>query len=270
MKIISKHNQVGGIIVKKSMIFIVALTVFGGIGTAQNVASGASKAAKVISTKNLKNSKVHLSKGYIYSTSKLTKVSHNGQNYTHTTFTRYSQITVKKSNGKQAVYQYIRAGKVKGWVWHSYLKSGAAPSSTYKVTAANLKTFQKAFLSYMNKERAQRGLYTYKEDPDLDKVAAVRAQQLTVTFNHVNALGQTPFEVGKSMGVDFYAENIFDDFTGRSSWNAVAKEEVHTYIYDDADSNWGHRDTMLSKDYKALGNGIAIKDGRLYTAQDYA
>lgn len=260
---------------------IIAATV---ILSALNIATissrASSNAAKVLSTKNIKNSKVHLSSGNIYSSNKLTKVVHNGKNYRHTTFTRYIQVTVKKNNGKKAVYQYIKSGKVKGWIWHSYLKNGTAPKITstseyisykaLKITPANLKTFQTAFLAYTNQERSKRGLPAYTEDPDIDRLAAVRAQQLTVKFDHENADGQMPWDVGDSMGVAIYAENIFDDFPEYSSWDAVAKEEVDTYIYHDADSNWGHRDTMLSTDYEKLGNGIAIKNGRLYTAQDYS
>lgn len=73
---------------------------------------------------------MHATTGTIYSSAHLTKVAHYAKNYSHTTFTRTNQAKVKKSNGKVAIYQYIKAGNTKGWIWHSYLKDGSAPSTT--------------------------------------------------------------------------------------------------------------------------------------------
>lgn len=75
------------------------------------VASAKTKAAKIVSYTNIKNTKVHATKGTIYTSAKLTKVAHYAKNYKTWTYTRTNQVKVKKSNGKIAVYQYIHSSK---------------------------------------------------------------------------------------------------------------------------------------------------------------
>ncbi|MFD1421769.1 hypothetical protein [Lactiplantibacillus songbeiensis] len=81
------------------------------------------KAAKVISSKNIKKTAYHINAGYLYSSAKLTKKRHNGKNYLKTTFYATKSAHVKKANGKKAVYYYIKnsKGSVKGWAWHGNL-----------------------------------------------------------------------------------------------------------------------------------------------------
>jgi len=84
---------------------------------------------------NVRATKVHVSSGTIYSSATLSKKAHNARNYKYTTFTTTKKATIKKSNGKTASYQYISNGKVKGWIWSSYIKNGVAPRSftSYKL-----------------------------------------------------------------------------------------------------------------------------------------
>ena len=81
------------------------------------------KAAKVLSSKHIKKTAYHINAGYLYSSAKLTKKRHNGKNYLKTTFYATKSAHVKKSNGKKAVYYYIKnsKGSVKGWAWHGNL-----------------------------------------------------------------------------------------------------------------------------------------------------
>lgn len=97
-------------------------------------AQAKSKSTKVVkvSYKNLSKKAYHLTTGTLYTTSHLTKVAHYGVHYKSTTFYTYKQGTVKRANGKKAVYYYVKSSnsKVKGWIWHSYLKKGAAKKTT--------------------------------------------------------------------------------------------------------------------------------------------
>lgn len=81
------------------------------------------KAAQVISTTQLKKPAYHANAGYLYSSTKLTKKSHNAMNYLKTTFYATKSAKVKRSNGKTATYYYVKnkKGSVKGWIWHGNL-----------------------------------------------------------------------------------------------------------------------------------------------------
>ncbi|MFC6179753.1 hypothetical protein [Lactiplantibacillus daowaiensis] len=81
------------------------------------------KSAKLISSKSMKKTAYHINGGYVYSSAKLTKKNHNGKNYLRTTFYATKSATVKKTNGKKAVYYYIKnsKGSVKGWAWRGNL-----------------------------------------------------------------------------------------------------------------------------------------------------
>lgn len=63
-------------------------------------------------------------KGYIYANFRLTKIKHNGKNYRRTTFYSNETITVRRPNGKKAVYRTLtnRYGKTFGYIWHGYAK----------------------------------------------------------------------------------------------------------------------------------------------------
>lgn len=86
-------------------------------------ANAKTRSAKVISTKSITKSTYHINAGYLYSSAKLTKKTHKGQNYLKTTFYATKSATVKKTNGKKAVYYYIAnsKGSVKGWAWRGNL-----------------------------------------------------------------------------------------------------------------------------------------------------
>lgn len=96
-------------------------------------------------TNSMTSSSVHVSKGYMYSSQSLTKKVHNAANYTHTTFKRTLQATIKKSDGSKVVYQYISSGKVKGWIWHGYVKNGNAP----KAAAKSVNSYRLAMNKYI-------------------------------------------------------------------------------------------------------------------------
>ncbi len=96
-------------------------------------AQAKSKSTKVVkvSYKKLSQKAYHAKAGILYTTSKLTKVGHYAVHYKNTTFYTYDQGTVKRANGKKAIYYYVKSsnGKVKGWIWHGYLTKGKAPAA---------------------------------------------------------------------------------------------------------------------------------------------
>lgn len=123
-------------------------------------ASAKTKAAKIVSYTNIKNTKVHATKGTIYTSAKLSKVAHYAKNYKTYTFTRTNQAKVKKNNGKVAIYQYIKSsnGKVKGWIWHNDLKDGpATKSSSAKATAVTSEKVHASFRHNYENGNTQTG-----------------------------------------------------------------------------------------------------------------
>ncbi|WP_367295034.1 hypothetical protein [Levilactobacillus yonginensis] len=136
------------------------------------IVAQASKKNKVLRYKKLAKKAVHVSKGNMYSSARLSKISHKAKNYKHTTFYRTKQAKVVKTNKKTAVYNYIKSsnGKTKGWIWHGYVKNGKAPkakasksvatsakskssssvSSSNKISKSKLKSMSKGFSSGNN------------------------------------------------------------------------------------------------------------------------
>jgi hypothetical protein len=105
------------------------------------------KSKKVVKVKykNLSKKAYHVTTGTFYSTSYLKKANHLGVHYKTTTFYTYKQGTVTRANGTKSVYYYVKSsnGKVKGWIWHSYLKKGAPAkktTSTKSTTTKNTST----------------------------------------------------------------------------------------------------------------------------------
>lgn len=136
----------------------------------------AKPAAKVISNRKITRQIVHTIKGNIYASAKLTKIKHYANHYRYTTFYRTRQARVIKSNGKTAIYQYIKtpSGKTKGWIWHGYLKKGQAPKegSPKRGVAFNVAQANRDFLTIVNKGRAKKGLKPLTLDTKLTQFAS--------------------------------------------------------------------------------------------------
>jgi len=119
------------------------------------IVAQASKKNKVLRYKKLAKKAVHVSKGNMYSSAKLSKISHKAKNYKHTTFYRTKQAKVIKTNKKTAVYNYIKSknGKTKGWIWHGYVKNGKAPKAKTKskAVATSAKSKSSSSVSSSNK-----------------------------------------------------------------------------------------------------------------------
>ena len=114
-----------------------ALITQAGLGVDQASAKTVRHIATPKSYKKLAKKAVHVSKGNLYSSAKLSKITHKAKNYKHTTFYRTKQAKVVKANKKTAVYNYIKSsnGKTKGWIWHGYVKNGKAPKAKAKTSS---------------------------------------------------------------------------------------------------------------------------------------
>ncbi|MDF7639736.1 CAP domain-containing protein [Lactobacillus sp. ESL0791] len=68
---------------------------------------------------------------------------------------------------------------------------------------------------------------------------------------------------------------LFHPYNSYRTWKKIstadiAKLDLYKYIYDDAASNWGHRDNLLNKNYTKIGIGLVTvaKEGLVRTAID--
>jgi len=224
-----------------------------------DVAQAKTTSARVISSKKLAKHAVHAAKGHIYSSTRLTKTTHYAKNYKHTTFYRTKQAKVVKANGKKSIYQYIKTsnGKVRGWIWHGYLKNGKAPkkSVTSDSAAFNVAKANKNFLSLVNKERVKRHLTPLKTEEKLMTLATYWAKALVES---------------KDPDSDFSAE--IDKLGVNSEWglssgglggggivennNSWAKEQVEELLHPTytAKKNTTYNN-LLDADYSLIGIG---------------
>ncbi|WP_260164572.1 CAP domain-containing protein [Lentilactobacillus buchneri] len=129
--------------------------------------------------------------------------------------------------------------------------------------------YQQAFLKDLNNERTKRGLSPVTEDPTYDQIAMTRSEQADKNFTHYDGNGQLiaqqMFEqlnignelTGENLGQAIWAyvdkDGIIND--GLSTTSGVAKDDIYEYIYDDADSNWGHKQNLLNPNANTVGIG---------------
>ncbi|WP_260339778.1 CAP domain-containing protein [Levilactobacillus parabrevis] len=233
-----------------------------------SITAQAKKTVKVFATKKLAKKAVHVKKGNIYASAKLTKVTHNAKNYKHTTFYRTKQVKVVKTTGKKAVYQYIQTsnGKVKGWIWHGFLKNGKAPKAKAGFDTAKA---SRDFLAVVNKERQKRHTQPLKMDAKFMRLANQRAVDSgkIQDIQHYNKTGESYFVLeSPKFGI---ATDWLDGecLLETSSINRSAgKAAAESYLYHDADSNWGHRDILVNSESTLVGIGWQVRNGMLYNA----
>lgn len=143
------------------------------------------------------------------------------------------------------------------------------------VSNFSISDFRKAFLADLNAERTERGLSPVTEDSHYDEVVQERTKLLPNNFSHFDSNNK------------FILEKCFEDANIKSAsvaeciamfpWGVsvdhstnqlvqaknassalVAQGMLYEYIYNDAASNWGHRDILLNPKDKTIGLGAVI------------
>lgn len=115
---------------RKSQVILATTFMVGAMGvgillsSSQPVTAQAkTRAAKVLSTSNLKKTGYHINGGYLFKNAQLTKKTKSSRSLLKTTLYTYKSANVKKANGKTAVYYYVKnkSGSIKGWAWRGNL-----------------------------------------------------------------------------------------------------------------------------------------------------
>ena len=99
-----------------------------GYGNKRTGSLGKKTPAEVSSNVPVKHRKVYLVYGgNIYSNARLSYASHYADDYAGEQFTITRKETVKRPNGKHALYYHVSNSHVSGWVWHKNTKSHLTP-----------------------------------------------------------------------------------------------------------------------------------------------
>lgn len=126
-----------------------------------------------------------------------------------------------------------------------------APDKTATPTPgepADLSQNEKLLLELINQERAKNNLPPLQADPELMKVARIKAKDMSENnyFSHYSPTYGSPFDMMRQFGITFKAaaENIAGNSTVQGAINAWMKSQ-------------GHRANILNSSYNYTGIGIA-------------
>jgi uncharacterized protein YkwD len=152
-------------------------------------------------------------------------------------------------------------------------KIGQSKLNLFTANAACSREQLRAFaLELVNRDRAINQLGTLTPDPLLTEAAQLHAEDMSKRnyFNHITPEGNNPRDrfvaVGgnKLVGV---GENI--SLNGNETTTltyGIAEKLQRGWMYSN-----GHRENLLTKEYKKFGYGIATSvDGKLYAVQMFA
>jgi uncharacterized YkwD family protein len=119
--------------------------------------------------------------------------------------------------------------------------------------SAELTADEQQMLDLVNQEREKQGLPALKADPELTKVARVKAKDMIDNnyFDHNSPTYGSPFDMMKKFGVEYNTAG--ENLAGNSS-----VEGAHTSLMN----SQGHRENILKADYTSVGIGVV--DGGQY------
>ncbi|MGI6085597.1 MAG: CAP domain-containing protein [Acetivibrionales bacterium] len=124
----------------------------------------------------------------------------------------------------------------------------ATPVPSAAPQGGELSQDEKKLLDLINAERAKSNLSPLSADPELMKVARVKANDMTKNnyFSHYSPTYGSPFDMMRQFGVTFKAaaENIAGNSTVEGAVNAWMKSE-------------GHRSNIMNSNYNYTGIGIS-------------
>lgn len=124
----------------------------------------------------------------------------------------------------------------------------ATPTPSTNQQEGELSQDEKRLLDSINAERAKNNLSPLIADPELMKVARVKANDMTKNnyFSHYSPTFGSPFDMMRQFGITFKAaaENIAGNSTVEGAVSAWMKSE-------------GHRNNIMNSNYNYTGIGIS-------------
>ena len=147
----------------------------------------------------------------------------------------------------------------------------------------------------INRDRRRYGLNPLRETHELNRLARMRAWQLTADFSHYDGRGHTYYkqDAGR-LGIDLdhfhdhrsaSGENIADAnidhgddgtymptdpkrYQNRNGYDMANMDNDAMFNYD-ANSHWGHLRNILNRQYRNVGIGVVRYNGEYYLAEDF-
>ena len=101
-------------------------------------------------------------------------------------------------------------------------------------------------VAFCNEYRVAEGLEPLVEDPELDALAQIRAEEIVVYFEHERPDGSDCFTVMKDYKCTLCGENI-------AAGQGNPKEVVDAWMNSE-----GHRANIMNKDFKKIGIGYSV------------
>ncbi len=130
-------------------------------------------------------------------------------------------------------------------------------------------------INQLNAHRREFGLTPLVDDPIAQKAAQYQAQDMESNgvMRHEDSSGRTPMGRYVAFGghASLYGENVafYGDSISEAdaAWQAVSK--LDEMMMAERPPSDGHRENILSPDYKAVGIGVAVGPNGLYIAEDF-
>ncbi len=130
-------------------------------------------------------------------------------------------------------------------------------------------------VNQINAHRHAYGLPSLVLDPIAQRAAQFQAEDMEASgvMRHQDSDGRTPMKRYLAFGghAALYGENVayYGDTISESdaAWQAVAK--LDAMMMSEKPPSDGHRENILSPDYKAIGIGVAVGQNGLYIAEDF-
>lgn len=252
----------------------------------------ATKIGRITKKTSLYNGKGHkIKKSTLKKGEKLAlvgKVKINKKKYYRVGYNKYvlaKYVTIIKSTPQQDTTNPSTSTPVTPTTPNTNATSGTPKTPTTPKTPSkseddavsnfSISDFRKAFLDGLNAERAKRGLSAVSEDSHYDEVVQERTKLLPNNFSHFDSNNEFILEKCfedaniKSASVEeciamfpwgFSVDHSTNELVPAKNASSalVAQGMLYEYIYNDAASNWGHRDILLNPKDKTIGLGAVI------------
>ncbi|MCF6515345.1 hypothetical protein GSH19_04140 [Lactobacillus sp. S2-2] len=183
----------------------------------------------------------------------------------------YGKIHVIKNNGQTIKVRYIKKNnsKVKGYILNNKIKYSKQVSTNKSNKKLSVAEFQseaaQAAFKLINMERAKRNLSPLTSDDQMNELAQRRSAEIQSNFSHYDKEGHAlHVQEANQMNISYsyIAECIGYSSGYADTPESFAKTQINAMIYDDAASDWGHRDILLNPESKYIGVGVTVKGSK--------
>lgn len=264
-----------------SLVLLTATVLFGiGLISHPTVVQGSSKYI-VRSSTSIHHHTYKITKGALYSQrlgKKYGQVSHFKK--TIWVATKKEQLQNSRTKKQDTYYYVVSSNRVhRGWINSRYLhkvKPAMVPKKSSKQPTKdetfNADTVDQDLFKMVNDARVKNGVTPYVYNSDLEtKISKIRAHQIITHYSHYDAEGNAicdQLAIAAGLTDTGVGENLDQNFQQFTNYK-TAKAIFDAYYYDDAASNWGHKENILDASSTDFSTYTVIKNGEVYNAMNF-